>query len=71
MRVHFQNVQGINSKSLEADFDLWLQAMLSVESDIIMLTELTLTRLGTLNHKRGVHRSRSLGYLLPLFRKLF
>jgi len=52
MRVHFQNVRGINSKSPEADFDLWLQAMLSVESDISMLTELNLTRLGTLNHKR-------------------
>ena len=52
MKVHFQNVQGINSKSPEADFDLWPQAVLSVESDISMLTELNLTRLGTLNHKR-------------------
>ena len=52
MRVHFQNVRGINSASPEADFDLWLQAMLSMESDYSMLTELNLTRLGTLNHKR-------------------
>jgi len=49
MRVHFQNVRGINSA---ADFDLWLQAMISMESDYSMLTELNLTRLGTLNHKR-------------------
>ena len=54
-RVHFQNVRGINSKSPEADFDFWLQAMLSVESDISMLTELNLTRVGTINHKRIAH----------------
>ena len=51
-RVHFQNVRGINSNSPEADFDLWLQAMVSVESDFSMMTELNLTRLGTYNHKR-------------------
>jgi hypothetical protein len=51
-RVHFQNKRGINSKAPEADFDLWLQTMLSVESDMSFMTEPNLTKIGTRNHHR-------------------
>jgi len=52
IKINFQNIRGINSHAQDADFDLWLQSMMSIELDISLLTELNLTAKGTRNHIR-------------------
>jgi len=52
IKINFQNIRGINSKAQDADFDLWLQLMMSIESDISLIAELNLTTKGTRNHTR-------------------
>ena len=52
IKRNFQNIRGINSHTHDAYFDLRLQSMMSIESDISLLTELNLTAKGTRNHTR-------------------